>query len=233
MKPGQLVKIDSRDVLAERVQLERFDSVVIADDPWPFARNGTNHDADPRIATWAEELEEYVRGGGNLVLTDGALKALGRMGVVAADTVGSSPVYAGYVALTADGGNTDTYTDPLARNVNQPGAAEGPGHRHQTYEPVPIGFAIQDEAGNDLDTSPAWTVDQAAWEAAHGRTVGTTGDGRTSLGELKHGKGVVRIIGALLPMPTEAYYHPFGLSNYALTYTGYQLLDNALGWMHK
>lgn len=34
-------------------------------------------------------------------------------------------------------------------------------------------------------------------------------------------------------MPTEAYYHPFGLSNYALTYTGYQLLDNALEWTHK
>jgi hypothetical protein len=40
----------------------------------------------------------------------------------------------------------------------------------------------------------------------------------------------VRVIGALLPMPTEQYYHPFGLANYALTYTGYQVLKNALQW---
>jgi hypothetical protein len=29
-------------------------------------------------------------------------------------------------------------------------------------------------------------------------------------------------------MPTEQYYHPFGLANYSLTYTGYQLLQNGL-----
>jgi hypothetical protein len=233
MKRGQLVKVDARDVLSEKVQLLDFDSVVIADDPWPFAKDGKKHDADKRIALWAEELQEYVKGGGNLVLTDGAVRALAPLGVVAADKIGTSKVYAGYVGFTADAGNTATYEDPLARNINQPGAAEGPGHRHQTYEPVPIGFAIQDDAGNDLDTAPAWWVDQAAWETATGRTAGTTGDSRTSLGEVAMGKGVVRIIGALLPMPSDAYYHPFGISNYALTYTGYQLLNNALDWKHK
>jgi hypothetical protein len=41
---------------------------------------------------------------------------------------------------------------------------------------------------------------------------------------------VVRLVGALLPMPTERYYHPFGLANYALTYSGYQVLNNTLQW---
>ena len=50
------------------------------------------------------------------------------------------------VRATRDG-STESYADPLAQNVNQPGAAEGPGFRHQTYEPVPIGYAIQDEEG--------------------------------------------------------------------------------------
>ena len=31
-------------------------------------------------------------------------------------------------------------------------------------------------------------------------------------------------------MPTEHYYHPFGLANYAVTYSGYQVLQNALQW---
>ena len=42
------------------------------------------------------------------------------------------------------------------------------------------------------------------------------------------GKGRVRFLGALLPDPTEAFYHPYGLQNYAVTYTGYTLLQNML-----
>jgi hypothetical protein len=93
---------------------------------------------------------------------------------------------------------------------------------------VPIGYAIQDEAGGDFNSSPVWAVDQIAWEQAGGRTVGITTADQATLGELELGNGNVRIIGALLPMPTEQYYHPFGLANYSLTYTGYQLLQNAL-----
>jgi len=52
----------------------------------------------------------------------------------------------------------------------------------------------------------------------------------TSLGELALGRGRIRIAGALLPAPTEKNYHPFGLSSYALTYTGYQLIDNLLDY---
>jgi hypothetical protein len=37
-------------------------------------------------------------------------------------------------------------------------------------------------------------------------------------------------VGALLPMPTDQFYHPFGLANYAVTYSGYQVLQNVLQW---
>jgi hypothetical protein len=43
-------------------------------------------------------------------------------------------------------------------------------------------------------------------------------------------RGRILIAGALLPAPTERNYHPFGLSSYALTYTGYQLMDNMLDY---
>jgi hypothetical protein len=152
------------------------------------------------------------------------------MGVVGRGFVNDFSVYAGYIALTRDG-STDTYADPLARDVNQPGAAEGPGFRHQTYEPVPIGYAISppDDDGQ-LSSSPVWAVDQSEWERLGGRTAGTTSADEVTLGELALGRGVVRVVGALLPMPTEQYYHPFGLANYAVTYSGYQVLQNALQW---
>ncbi|MGH2685920.1 MAG: calcium-binding protein, partial [Actinomycetota bacterium] len=103
-----------------------------------------------------------------------------------------------------------------------------PQFRHQTYEPVPIGYAIQDEEGADFSSSPVWSVDQIEWERLGGHTAGITTPDQVTLGEMPMGKGQVRVIGALLPMPTENYYHPFGLADYALTYTGYQVFNNAL-----
>ena len=164
------------------------------------------------------------------MLTDGAVANLAHMGVVGRGFVNDFSVYAGYIAFTRDG-STDTYGDPLAHDVNQPGAAEGPGFRHQTYEPVPIGYAISPpDIDAQLSSSPVWAVDQVEWERLGGRTAGTTSADEVTLGELALGKGVVRVIGALIPMPTEQYYHPFGLANYAVTYSGYQVLQNALQW---
>ncbi len=100
----------------------------------------------------------------------------------------------------------------------------------QTYEPVPVGYAIDNTFSSSTSSvhAPAWTVDQSAWEAAGGKTVGTTGSGRTSLGELPLGKGRIRILGALLPDPSGAFAHPFGVSDYAVTYWGYRVVANLL-----
>lgn len=224
MAPGQLTKLTTAQILSmANAGLDQFASLVLADDPFPLTAP-----TEAQRTAWAAKLKGYAQRGGNLVLTDRAMRALGNMGLLAPDKVEKQLAYAGYIAFTADDGATETYADPLAARIDQPGAAEGSGHRHQTYEPVPIGFAIQDANGGDANQSPIWTVDQAAWEAAGGRTVGTVGEGRVALGELPHGLGTVRVIGALLPMPTEAFDHPFGLANYALTYSGYQVLNNAL-----
>ena len=179
---------------------------------------------------WGAKLRSFAESGGNLVLTDGALANLAHMGVVDRRFVNDFSVYAGYIGFTRDG-STDTYGDPLAQNVNQPGAAEGPGFRHQTYEPVPIGYAITAaDDDSDFNSSPVWAVDQIEWERVGGRTAGTTSADQVTLGELELGAGVVRVVGALLPMPTEQFYHPFGLANYAVTYSGYQVLQNVLQW---
>jgi hypothetical protein len=248
---GQLVPIQVADVVSGPLNLMQFTSIVIADNPAP----GLAPDS-PEMTAYQDRLLNFVKRGGNLVLTDGALQLLGTMGFVAPANVARHYVYAGYIGFTRDGGATDTYNDPLAADINQPGAAEGSGHRHQTYEPVPIGFDIGARTGCSGQppappppgqtqtvstcTSPVWTVLQSAWEAplqgSNSRTVGQInanfpgGGDRAGFGELTLGCGRVRMIGALLPMPTERYYHPFGLSNYALTYSGYQVLKNTLQW---
>jgi len=198
-----LTAIRVPDVLSGATELATFDTVILNEDPMP-----EGDDTEP----WFAALEEFVREGGNLVLTDGALPALAELGVVAADDVFVAPHYVGSVETFLDAAH------PL--NANLRGVAS------QTYDTVPIGYTF----GGNLDSAPNWKVDQAAWEAAGGTTTGVHGDGATIYGEVPLGEGRVRILGALLPNPTEEGYHPFGLLNYAVTYTGYTLLQNMLTW---
>jgi Zinc carboxypeptidase len=198
-------------------------------------------------ADLADELRRWVSGSnGNLVLTDRALKMLPHMGIVDRG-VRMRKFYAGYVNFATQS-DDETYDDPLARDIDQPGAAEGQTcgltdpdpctdddevHRHQTYEPVPLGFAIQKPDGSDAFKSPVWFVTAGQWDDAQGeqRAVGTTGSkSNVSYGEIELGGGRIRIIGAALPMPSDDFDHPFGLANYALTYSGFQVLENALTW---
>ncbi|MGH2748474.1 MAG: M14 family zinc carboxypeptidase [Actinomycetota bacterium] len=217
-RPG-LTKITAAEI-ASRQGWRKFDTIVVTDKTYPEI---------------AGRLRSWVRGGGNLVLLDRAMHMLKPMGIVKSGISGNV-FYAGYVNFSTQKREV-TYSDPLARKINQPGAAEGQQggeqHRRQTYEPVPLGIALQNPNGGDANNSPVWYVSNSAWEKAKGRprAVGTTGNTtNVSFGEIKLGRGRVRILGALLPMPTDRFDHPFGLANYALTYSGYQLLNNVLTW---
>ena len=192
-------------------------------------RNTSDYTASDRN-TMADIAKTFVRQGGNLVLTDNSLRAVEWMGLTGEKSIAEQKVYAGHAQFTADGGETSTYDDPLAANVDQPGAAEGEGHRHQLSEPVPTGFAIQDESGADLSTHPQWSIAREDFEAAEGRVVATVNDTGVTIGEIPVGDGVVRVLGSLLPMPTEAYDHPYGLASYAVTYSGYEVLRNLMDY---
>lgn len=205
-----------------------------------FQETGLQPPSYPVTRTVAERdayyarLKVFVEGGGNLVLTDGAARALPHLGVGEPGNVKAQRVFAPYIGFTTNGSDS-TYGDPLARNVNQPGAAEGPGRRHQTVEPVPLGYAIQSANGDLLGHSFTWTVLPDAWTAAGGRVAGTTG-AAVSLGEIPLGQGRIRFVGGLLPDAEvrdpagQKDVRPFGLANYALTYTGWQLLENLAQW---
>src|SRR5207244_10533294 len=80
--------------------------------------------------------------------------------------------------------------------------------------------------------------DAAKFKAAGGDAAGYGVQGQSggpelnkvTLGQLKLGKGSIKFIGALLPDPSEEFYHPYGLDDYASTYSGNQILRNMLGW---
>jgi hypothetical protein len=192
---------------------------------------------------WFAKLGAWVRGGGNLVLTDGALEALPELTPsVPLSAVSPTTVYVGQMTFAkAEGENTTD--DPFATqpmNLSQPGARYNTGMRRQMYEPTPLGFAIQnqDSGGADASFARQWDIDRGVWERAGGRVAATSADGgardaqpvydRVTLGELELGSGQIRVAGAMLPQPTEEFDHPQGLEAFAVTYSGYIVFRNLL-----
>jgi hypothetical protein len=182
-------------------QLRRYESLVLTGDGIPAGRAGERFYA---------QLRRWVEDGGNLVVTDSGVQALAKMGLLDESAITMDKHYVGFVDFT-------DRDDPLTEGLR--------GVASQTYDTVPIGYQFGSSSQN---SAPNWKVSTEAWEAEGGRTLGRNGSGKTIYGELPVGDGRVRFLGALLPDPTEAYYHPYGLQNYAVTYTGYTLLENML-----
>ncbi|MFL5780028.1 MAG: M14 family zinc carboxypeptidase, partial [Thermoleophilaceae bacterium] len=227
--------VSPRGVALGRQSLGRFDSLTIADNPFPGRSTAALR------TRWYAAVRKWVRSGGDLVLTDGALRALPSLTKIPASAVKQIQVYVGQIGFAKDS-NGDTLKDPLNRGVTIPGARFNIGMRRQTFEPVPVGYSIQDDAGNDETHSPQWQVARSAWEKAGGRTAatsvadqdvaGSNDYDQTAYGELKLGRGVIRILGSGLPQPTEAFDRDFGLSPYSATYTTYILMRNMLKPVH-
>ena len=200
---------------------------------------------------WMAKLRSWVEGGGNLVLTDGALKAVSELTSVPGKAIRERVVYVGQTAFqVCDTYNDDgtcetkeTVKDPLAKNVAQLGARFNTGMRRQTFEPTPLGFAIQNNSGGDQSFARQFDIVQKDWTAAGGRAVGGSADSgardatavpeRTTLGEVGVGQGKIRILGALLPQPSTEYDHPLGIEPYSVTYTGYILFCNLVDCQYE
>ncbi|MBW3663872.1 MAG: hypothetical protein KY469_12295 [Actinobacteria bacterium] len=187
------------DVLSGEVDLSTYDSVVLTEDAMPEAGD---HSA------WVTALRSFAAGGGNLVVTDAAAPILADLfDDIEPGDISMQRRNVGYV----DFGDRSHHLNEGLRGVAS-----------QTYDVIPIGYP--DNNGQ----APNWRVATAAWDANAGYTAGTNGNGQTIYGEKPLGDGKVSFLGALLPQPTEDYFHPYGLQNYAVTYTGYTLLENML-----
>jgi hypothetical protein len=211
LMPASFARLASGDVARSAKTLNVVDSLVLADAALPADTRGRSVSA----ASYYGNLRKWVEAGGNLVLTDRAVHALVSLGVVPEGGVEDVKVYQPYA-------NIIDFQHSLVEGL-RPNA-------RQLVEAAILGYGI----GNNA--SPMTIVRREAWEAAGGKTVATTGnntgssdDGtQASIGEVKLGKGIIRIVGGALPTPTEENDHRYGLRDYGLTYSGLYVMENAL-----
>jgi hypothetical protein len=211
LMPTSFARLASGDVARDRSTLNAVDTLVLADAARPADTKGRSVSE----GSYYGNLRRWVEAGGNLVLTDRALHALVSLGVVGEGNVRDVKVYQPYANIT-------DFQHSLVEGL-RPNA-------RQLVEAAILGYGI----GNNA--SPMTIVTRSAWEAAGGKTVATTGnnsgtsdDGtQASIGELKFGKGLIRIVGGALPTPTEENDHRYGLRDYGLTYSGLYVMENAI-----
>ena len=205
-----------------RRNTQKLSTLVVADTPEVNAR----------------ALRRFAAGGGNLVLTDGALQLLPRLTDMPEDAVRMRTAYVGYSDLD----RSHPWTKDLYLQARQMFDPVGLGYpllmERDQYWPCETGC---DESGTE-NSAPVWTTDRAAWEERGGETIATAdplggkaqGEGtktdRTAIGTLPLGKGRIVVFGALLPQPTESYDHWFGVNPYTVSIPGQQLLLEALRW---
>jgi hypothetical protein len=194
--------------IARGTDLSSYDSIVLDDVEVPRDTKGRPVDR----AAFVRNLKAFAQRGGQLVLTDAAVRLTDDLGLVAAKDLTLQRTNAGHVDFV-EGDNH------LKKGLF--------GTPSQTYFEVPLGFPAENQA-------PHHGITRTAWEAAGGTTVGTVGDS-TVLGELPVGKGRLLAFGAILPQPVESLAsvetpHPEGLADYAVTIAGGQVLHNALSY---
>ena len=201
--------VDPADVASGAVDLTAYDTLVVADVLLPPDRLGRT--VSP--STYGRALRAFADGGGQLVLTDGAIEGLRHFGFSGED-LQSADTNAGHVDFGTRDHAWEEELEPTAS---------------QTYYEVPLGFP-------PLASAPHHGITSSAWEEAGGVTVGTVtpgGEGATAftaLGEMPSGEGKVSIFGALLPTPTEGWEHAEGLVAYGVTIAGGQVFHEMLSY---
>jgi hypothetical protein len=213
LMPEPFVRFASADIAADGRVLDAVDTLVLADMSLPTDTAGRSVDE----AAYYANIAAWVERGGNLVLTDHALHALAPLGVLEADDVVDHDVYLPYA-------NIEDFEHALVEGLR--------ANARQLVDATLLGYGIN---SNEVPASMT-VVTREAFEAAGGHTVATTGnyegdsdDGTlTSIGELPLGDGVVRIVGGALPRATEENDHRYGLRDYAMTYTGLFIMENAI-----
>jgi hypothetical protein len=203
MRDKPFVQVTSFDVATDPAALDALDTLVLADVAVPADPFGRTVDE----AAYYANLKSWVEQGGNLVLTDRAVHALASLGVVPAGSTTDIRVYQPYADIS-------DFSHPMVKGLRR--------NARQLVEAAILGYGIGNTA------SPMTTVAQAAFTAAGGKVVGTTGTNRVSIGEVKVGSGQIRVVGGALPKPSEDLDHRYGLRDYGLTYSGLYVMENSI-----
>ncbi|MGH2681933.1 MAG: CARDB domain-containing protein [Actinomycetota bacterium] len=215
-------------------------------EPDPSGDGGESQWSAAQFDQYTGALAAFANDGGNLVLTDGALRGLKALGIAtgSAEIRSNQPGGRGAVPrfdLEVFGrGNlcTPDTTDTLARDICLPGTAGGTAR--QVVEAAPLGYSPDATLDGVAEAKiNQFFVTRDAWEDGCGKanpaecTSALLGAG-VGLGERRLGDGVIRIAGALLPDPNFRPSGPrdmrFGLASYALTFAGWQAFLNLVNY---
>ncbi|MBW3664425.1 MAG: hypothetical protein KY469_15095 [Actinobacteria bacterium] len=249
----QVEPVSVEQIAADPSVLDVFDSLVVVNriGERGFLTGKLGLSAAVADAYFAA-LRSFAEGGGNLVLTDGALVAAEELGVVPLGSVATGNAGAGRglaarYEFDVQGRGDTCNVDPLLADVCLPGTAGGT--TRVAVEPTPLGYSPDGNLDDGLDAiepvarmQQAW-VDRTAWETGCTKTdpaectastfVGE-GSGQTALGEHAVGDGVVRIAGAMFPDPNFAPGGPrdmrFGVASYALSFSAWQIFLNLVDY---
>ena len=184
-------------------------------------------------------LRHFAERGGNVVLTDSALRLLPGITGIPADSIRAHHSYVGYADLDR--------SHPMTTDLYD--------RARQMFDPVGLGYTLLMERDQywpctggceksiTQNSAPMWTVDREVWEGLGAQTVGTadppadrkgafegTDTDKTVIGTMPLGRGRLVIYGGLLPQPTEQNSHWFGLNGYTISIPGQQLLLKGLRW---
>lgn len=202
------------------------------------------HDDAITDTGYTDALDEFVDGGGNLVVTDTGVQLLGPMendlaaGIESKHIDSREDLYLGYIGesppdIAVTGGDSENENEN--KNEDHPLLEDTREIQKQLYKIVPLGYNVGYEA-------PMTVVEPNAFENANDTNTVATIAGRTSgandwigAGSLTHrgeraddpGDGI-HIIGGLLPPATQEHRHPFGLLDYTVSFFGQTVLVNAL-----
>ncbi len=216
---GADIEAVQADALAT-TDLSSFDTLVVTD------MDGVPAGSSLSEADYLAALDRFATKGGQLVLTDRAVRLAAGLGAVDA---------AALTVNRTDAGHVD-FLEPLGDHPYEEGLIGKPS---QTFYEVMLGYPSRGR-------TPNYGVERGAWEAAGGTTVATVGDQdastspNTALGTMPRGAGQITIFGAILPQAIEKLVlddgteietpHPHGLASYAVTITGGQVLDNVFSF---
>jgi hypothetical protein len=175
---------------------------------------------------YIDALTEYVERGGNLVLTDAGLAVATELAVPALEDI--TDVQDRETRFANYGFRPDerTQSHPLLTDTRlfEPSSEDGRAiFQTEAWQHTVMGYApgevpVRGVRGDGLTES----IDAAVKTAAETVRLGTASTIQERIG--------VHFLGSHLPPASQANLHPFGLGDYGLTFFGYQVLCNALGY---
>ncbi|MFD1514367.1 M14 family zinc carboxypeptidase [Halomarina rubra] len=213
LESGSLEGLRVKDVRIGRLMRgnsgeRRYDKLVVSHD--------VGRDSDEYVAA----IEEFVKVGGDLVLTDRGLYLLDELDVGDAEAIAAEDLQTIEVGI-ANLVDRD-FEHYLLDDIR-------PLQREMWKSPQ-IGYVP------NVNDQPATIVDDEAFTAAGGEVAGrmqTGGEEGVGAGSLRAGDAEINLLGSILPPANQQELHPFGMADYAVSFMGHTMLCNALGFQQR